>query len=41
MRKTSSGEPRGCFQMRSDTDVLFLIGSLCLEFRELLVIPHC
>ncbi|MFQ6662039.1 hypothetical protein Gotur_029996 [Gossypium turneri] len=41
MRKTSSGKPRGCFRMRSYTDVVILIGSLYLESGELLVMPYC
>ncbi|MFQ6657646.1 hypothetical protein Gotur_027233 [Gossypium turneri] len=40
-RRISSGELRGCFQMMSYIGVGILIGFLCLEFGELLVIPHC
>ncbi|MBA0670272.1 hypothetical protein Goklo_028961 [Gossypium klotzschianum] len=40
-RRISSGELRGCFQMRSYINVGILTGSLCLEFGELLVMPHC
>ncbi|MBA0670648.1 hypothetical protein Goklo_000119 [Gossypium klotzschianum] len=40
-RRTSSGELRGYFRMRSCIGVEILTGSLCLEFGELLVMPHC
>ncbi|MBA0881752.1 hypothetical protein Goshw_019319 [Gossypium schwendimanii] len=40
-RRISSGELRGCFQMRSYIGVGILTGFLCLEFGELLVMPHC
>ncbi|MFQ6629577.1 hypothetical protein Gotur_007120 [Gossypium turneri] len=40
-RRTSSGELHGCFQMRSCIGVEILTGFLCLEFGELLVMPHC
>ncbi|MBA0878147.1 hypothetical protein Goshw_014589 [Gossypium schwendimanii] len=40
MRRRSSGEPRGCFRMRSCTGVVILIGSCYLESGELLVMPH-
>ncbi|MBA0635932.1 hypothetical protein Godav_025839 [Gossypium davidsonii] len=40
MRRTLSGEPRGCFRMRSCTDVVILIGSHYLELEELLVMLH-
>ncbi|MBA0881578.1 hypothetical protein Goshw_016161 [Gossypium schwendimanii] len=36
-----SGELHGCFQMRSCIGVEILTGFLCLEFGELLVMPHC
>ncbi|MBA0755755.1 hypothetical protein Gogos_020309 [Gossypium gossypioides] len=36
-----SGELRGCFQTRFCIGAVILIGSLCLEFGELLVMPHC
>ncbi|MBA0671381.1 hypothetical protein Goklo_025493 [Gossypium klotzschianum] len=39
-RRISSGELRGCFQMRSFIGVGILIGFLCLEFWELLVMPY-
>ncbi|MBA0878686.1 hypothetical protein Goshw_013354 [Gossypium schwendimanii] len=40
-KMTSSGEPLGCFQMRSCTCVEISIGFHCLEFEELLDMPHC
>ncbi|MFQ6668307.1 hypothetical protein Gotur_033997 [Gossypium turneri] len=40
-RSISSGELRGCFQMRSYISVESLVGFLCLEFGELLVMPYC
>ncbi|MBA0753576.1 hypothetical protein Gogos_021243 [Gossypium gossypioides] len=40
-RWISSGELRGCFRMRSYIGVGILTGFLCLEFGELLVMPHC
>ncbi|MFQ6669019.1 hypothetical protein Gotur_034434 [Gossypium turneri] len=40
-RRISSVELRGCFQMRSYIGVGILTGFLCLEFGELLVMPHC
>ncbi|MBA0880646.1 hypothetical protein Goshw_024054 [Gossypium schwendimanii] len=40
-KRTLSGELLGCFQMRSFIDVVILIGFLCLEFGELLVMPRC
>ncbi|MFQ6658992.1 hypothetical protein Gotur_028049 [Gossypium turneri] len=39
--RISSGELRGCFQMRPYIGVEILTGFLCLEFGELLVMPHC
>ncbi|MBA0876751.1 hypothetical protein Goshw_029230 [Gossypium schwendimanii] len=41
VERISSGELRGCFQMRSYIGVGILIGFLCLEFGVLLVMPHC
>ncbi|MBA0865852.1 hypothetical protein Goshw_015985 [Gossypium schwendimanii] len=40
-KRTSSGEPLGCFRMRSYIDVVISIGFHCLEFGELLDMPHC
>ncbi|MFQ6660515.1 hypothetical protein Gotur_029008 [Gossypium turneri] len=40
-RRISIGELRGCFQMRSCIGVVIMTGFLYLEFRELLVMPHC
>ncbi|MFQ6636697.1 hypothetical protein Gotur_012794 [Gossypium turneri] len=40
-KRISNGEPCGCFRMRSCIDVVILIGSLCLEFGDLLVMLHC
>ncbi|MBA0881475.1 hypothetical protein Goshw_025497 [Gossypium schwendimanii] len=40
-RTISSGELHGCFQMMSYISVGILTGFLCLEFGELLVMPHC
>ncbi|MBA0785496.1 hypothetical protein Gotri_026342 [Gossypium trilobum] len=40
-KRTSSGEPIGCFWMRSCIDVVILIGFLYLEFGELLDMSHC
>ncbi|MBA0756445.1 hypothetical protein Gogos_021327 [Gossypium gossypioides] len=40
-RRISSGELRGCFQMRSYIGVGILTGILWLEFGELLVMPYC
>ncbi|MBA0873856.1 hypothetical protein Goshw_008141 [Gossypium schwendimanii] len=40
-KRTLSGELRGCFQMRFYIGAVILIGSLCLEFEELLVMPRC
>ncbi|MBA0878677.1 hypothetical protein Goshw_021631 [Gossypium schwendimanii] len=40
-KRTSSEEPLGCFQMRSCIGVVISIGFLCLEFKELLDMPHC
>ncbi|MFQ6642432.1 hypothetical protein Gotur_017613 [Gossypium turneri] len=40
-RRISSGELCGYFQMRSYIGVGILIEFLCLEFRVLLVMPHC
>ncbi|MFQ6668768.1 hypothetical protein Gotur_034292 [Gossypium turneri] len=40
MRRTSSGEPRGYFRMRSCIDVVIFIGSRYLESGELLVMLH-
>ncbi|MBA0672790.1 hypothetical protein Goklo_024279 [Gossypium klotzschianum] len=40
-RRISSGELRGYFQMRSYIGVGILSGFLCLEFGELLAMPHC
>ncbi|MBA0785474.1 hypothetical protein Gotri_027509 [Gossypium trilobum] len=38
-KMTSSGEPLGCFRMKSCIDVVILIGFLCLEFGELFIRP--
>ncbi|MBA0730964.1 hypothetical protein Golax_022966 [Gossypium laxum] len=40
-KRTLSGELYGCFRIRFCISAVILIGSLCLEFGELLVIPHC
>ncbi|MBA0787094.1 hypothetical protein Gotri_026732 [Gossypium trilobum] len=40
-RRISSGELRGYFQTISYIDVGIFTGFLCLEFGELLVMPHC
>ncbi|MFQ6668541.1 hypothetical protein Gotur_034148 [Gossypium turneri] len=40
VRRTSSGEPHGCFQMKYYTDVVTLIGSCYLESGERLVMLH-
>ncbi|MFQ6659308.1 hypothetical protein Gotur_028243 [Gossypium turneri] len=40
-KRTLSGELRGCFRMRFCISAVILIGSLCLEFGELLVMPRC
>ncbi|MBA0845526.1 hypothetical protein Goarm_022149, partial [Gossypium armourianum] len=39
-RRTSSGEPLGCFQVRYYIRVVVSIGFLCWEFGELLDMPH-
>ncbi|MBA0879905.1 hypothetical protein Goshw_014282 [Gossypium schwendimanii] len=39
-RRTLSGELHGYFRMRSCIDGEILIGFLCYEFGELLVMPH-
>ncbi|MBA0730189.1 hypothetical protein Golax_004593 [Gossypium laxum] len=38
-RKISSGELRGCFQVRSYIGVGVLVGFICLEFGELWLCP--
>ncbi|MFQ6657809.1 hypothetical protein Gotur_027330 [Gossypium turneri] len=40
-KKISSGELRGCFQMRSYIGVGISTGFHCSRFGELLVMPHC
>ncbi|MBA0818238.1 hypothetical protein Gohar_025476 [Gossypium harknessii] len=40
-KRISNGELLGCFQMRSYIDVVISIGSLYLEFGELLVMHRC
>ncbi|MBA0853315.1 hypothetical protein Goshw_016013 [Gossypium schwendimanii] len=40
-KRTLSAKLRGCFRMRFCIGAVILIGSLCLEFGELLVIPRC
>ncbi|MBA0755771.1 hypothetical protein Gogos_019793 [Gossypium gossypioides] len=40
-RRISSGELRGCFQMRSFIGMEILTRFHCLEFGELLVTLHC
>ncbi|MBA0635655.1 hypothetical protein Godav_024569 [Gossypium davidsonii] len=39
-RRILSGELRSCFQMRPYIGVGILTWFLCLEFGELLVMPH-
>ncbi|MBA0756033.1 hypothetical protein Gogos_020480 [Gossypium gossypioides] len=39
-KMTSSGELLGCFRMRSYINAVILIGFLCLEFGEVLVMPR-
>ncbi|MFQ6654024.1 hypothetical protein Gotur_025157 [Gossypium turneri] len=39
--ESTSGELRGCFQMRSYIGVEILTGFYCSGFGELLVMPHC
>ncbi|MBA0881120.1 hypothetical protein Goshw_013183 [Gossypium schwendimanii] len=40
-KRTLSGELHGCFRVRFCIGVVILIGSLCLKFGELLVMPRC
>ncbi|MFQ6658826.1 hypothetical protein Gotur_027932 [Gossypium turneri] len=39
-KRILNGEPRGYFWMRSCFDMVISIGSICLEFGELLVMLH-
>ncbi|MBA0632148.1 hypothetical protein Godav_000946 [Gossypium davidsonii] len=39
-KRTLSGELRGCFRIRFCIGAVILIGSLYLEFGELLVMPR-
>ncbi|MBA0878776.1 hypothetical protein Goshw_016315 [Gossypium schwendimanii] len=39
VKRTSNGEPCGCFRMRFCINEVILTGFLCLEFGELLVMP--
>ncbi|MBA0626200.1 hypothetical protein Godav_003911 [Gossypium davidsonii] len=40
-KRTLNGELHSCFRMRFCIGAVILVGSLCLEFGELLVMPRC